>query len=787
MPIKVSDITILNVEDYDSSREATSELLRREGFAVVEAASGTEALRLAKAAPAHLVLLDVKLPDMSGHEVCRRLKADHITSAIPVLQISGSFVTGEDRVRGLESGADAYLVKPVEAQELVATIRALLRMREAEEARRESEARYQLLFEGNSLPTFIFDLETLELLAVNEAAVRHYGFEREEFLAMTIKDLRPSRDLPGIEDYLSSSPNTVPNAAQWSHLKRDGTIIEVEIVWHELIFRGRHAFLMLAKDVTERKQAREALQESEQRFRMMADTAPVMIWVSGTDKQCTFFNKPWLDFTGRSMEQQLDSGWIEGVHPHDHELFLTGYNTAFDARQRFSLECRLRREDGEYRWVLNEGIPRFSADGRFAGYIGSCIDITERKRAEADREELLGKEQRAREDAQAANRAKDEFLAVVSHELRAPLNAMLGWARILRSTRIDEATTAHAIEIIERSARTQSKLIEDLLDTARIVSGKLRLDIQPVDLTAVIEDAVEVLHPAAQAKGIPIQMTLDGGREVITGDPDRLQQIVWNILSNAIKFTPHGGTVEVRLQRADPHVRVTVSDNGKGIGVEYLPYIFDRFRQVDSSSTRRHGGLGLGLSLVRHLVELHGGTVYAESPGEGQGATFTVNLPLRAVRVVPADGESFGYGPPGGAWALDGVWVLVVDDEADARELVTTLLEQHGASVTAVASAAEALAALTDGEADRKPDVLVSDISMPDVDGYALIRRVRELAPSEGAGIPAIALTAYGRSIDRIRALSAGFQMHMPKPVEPAELITIVASLTGRAGKGKGA
>jgi PAS domain S-box-containing protein len=696
-------------------------------------------------------------------------------------------VTGEDRVRGLESGADAYLVKPVEAQELVATIKALLRMREAEEARRESEARYQLLFEGNSLPTFILDLETLELLAVNEAAVRHYGFEREEFLAMTIKDLRASKDVAGIEDYLSSGPDAVPNAAHWSHLKKDGTIIDIEIVWHELIFRGRHAFLLLAKDITERKQAREALQESEERFRMMADTAPVMIWVSGTDKRCNFFNKPWLDFTGRSMERQMSSGWIEGIHPDDYEQCLTDYNAAFDARRRFSLECRYQRKDGEYRWVLNEGIPRFSADGRFAGYIGSCIDITERKRAEADREELLGKEQRAREDAQAANRAKDEFLAVVSHELRAPLNAMLGWARILRSTRIDEATTAHAIEIIERSARNQSKLIEDLLDTARIVSGKLRLDIQPVDLTAVIEDAVEVLHPAAQAKGILIQMSLDVGREVITGDPDRLQQIVWNLLSNAIKFTPHGGTVEIRLQRADPHVRLTVSDTGKGVSFEYLPYIFDRFRQVDSSSTRRHGGLGLGLSLVRHLVELHGGTVYCESPGEGQGATFTVNLPLRAVRVMTPDNEAFGYGPPGGAWTLEGVRVLVVDDEADARELVTTLLEQYGATVTAVGSAVEALAALTDAPADRKSHVLVSDISMPDVDGYALIRRVRELAPDECSNIPAIALTAYGRSIDRIRALSAGFQMHMPKPVEPAELITIVASLTGRAGKGKGA
>ncbi|HWC77619.1 MAG TPA: ATP-binding protein, partial [Blastocatellia bacterium] len=463
---------------------------------------------------------------------------------------------------------------------------------------------------------------------------------------------------------------------------------------------------------------------------------------------------------------------------------------AFESRKEFSIEYRLKRRDGEYRWMLNEAVPRFSSDRRFAGYIASCIDITERKLAEKEQQELLGKEQRAREEAQAANQVKDEFLAVVSHELRAPLNAMLGWARILRSTRLDEATVAHAIEIIEKSARTQSKLIEDLLDTARIASGKLRLDIQPVDLTSVIEAAVEVLRPAAEAKELDIQLNFDLGREVITGDPDRLQQIIWNLLSNAIKFTPKGGRVEISLQRADPHVRIRVTDTGRGISAQYLPFIFERFDQADSSITRRHGGLGLGLSLVRHLVELHGGTVYAESEGEGNGATFTVDLPLRAVRPQAADIDGVNAcGPSIFAIpsTLEGVWALVVDDESDARELVTTLLRQYGANVTPAASASEALNVLMASGADRRPDVLISDVSMPDVDGYALIRQVRELTPDNGGQIPAIALTAYGRAIDRIRAVSAGFQMHLPKPVEPAELAAVVASLTGRTGKGKGA
>jgi len=415
-------------------------------------------------------------------------------------------------------------------------------------------------------------------------------------------------------------------------------------------------------------------------------------------------------------------------------------------------------------------------------------DITLRRRAEQEREQLLDKEQKAREEAEAANRAKDEFLATVSHELRAPLNAMLGWAQILRTTRVDDATLAHAIEIIERSARTQSRLIEDLLDTARIVSGKLRLDIQPVDLTSLIENAVEVLRPAAEAKRIEIKVTLNAGREVITGDPDRLQQIVWNLLSNAIKFTPKDGHVEVRLERADPHARITVTDTGRGISPEYLPFIFDRFLQADGSSTRRHTGLGLGLSLVRHLVELHGGTVYAKSPGEGLGASFVIDLPMRAVLPRVSEGEpaTFGAASVWGAPSLEGVWALVVDDEADARELVATLLEQCGASVSAVASAQEALAALSN-EQQKRPDIVISDVSMPEVDGYDLIRRIRELPPEEGGRTPAVALTAYGRSIDRIRALSAGFQMHMPKPVEPAELATVVASLTGMASKVRGA
>jgi len=411
----------------------------------------------------------------------------------------------------------------------------------------------------------------------------------------------------------------------------------------------------------------------------------------------------------------------------------------------------------------------------------SQLEIAERGQAEREGEESLARERQAREMAEAANRSKDEFLALVSHELRAPLNAMLGWARILKTRKVDETVQARAIEIIERSAQSQQQLIEDLLDTARIITGKLRLEVMPVDLMPVIEAAVDVVRPAAEAKGIVIGLALDAQPGIVTGDPGRLQQVVWNLLSNAVKFTPQGGRVTVQLARVDPHVQLAVYDTGRGITAESLPYVFDRFHQGDSSNTRRYSGLGLGLSLVRHLVELHGGTISAESAGEGQGAAFTLNLPLRAVRTERR--SQISNEAPDFQAALVGLQVLVVDDETDARELVTAVLEQYGARVTAVASAAEALAVIT-SNLGALPDVIVSDIGMPGEDGYSLIRRVRELDVEYGRQIPAIALTAYGRATDRIRALSAGFQTHVPKPVEPVELAMVIASVTGHAGKG---
>lgn len=388
--------------------------------------------------------------------------------------------------------------------------------------------------------------------------------------------------------------------------------------------------------------------------------------------------------------------------------------------------------------------------------------------------------------AREANRLKDEFLATVSHELRTPLTAILGWASMLRTNEFDRQTAQNALETIERNARAQSQIIEDLLDVSRIVTGKLRLDVRQVEPVSFIDAAVESVRPAAEAKGVRLSKALDTGPTALSGDPARLQQIVWNLLTNAIKFTPRGGRVETRLSRVESNLEITVSDTGAGIKPEFLPYVFDRFRQADSSTTRRHGGLGLGLSIVRHLVELHGGTVRADSAGEGEGSTFTVSLPVAPVVGRDASAEARGARSTAerGALAADlpgeivGLKILVVDDEEDARELLRAMLGGYGAQVLVAATAQEAL----NIAARSRPDVLVSDIGMPDVDGFELIRRVRELPAESGGGVPAIALTAYARAEDRLRVLRSGYQMHVAKPVEMAELLTVIASLVIRKG-----
>ncbi|HUF92000.1 MAG TPA: ATP-binding protein, partial [Candidatus Limnocylindria bacterium] len=387
--------------------------------------------------------------------------------------------------------------------------------------------------------------------------------------------------------------------------------------------------------------------------------------------------------------------------------------------------------------------------------------------------ELFAREQASRSAAEEASHAKDEFVATLSHELRTPLTAILGWVRMLRAGSMDAATAERGLDVIERNARSQAQLIEDLLDVSRIATGKLRLDVRPLRIADVIEAAVDTLRPAAEAKEQRLTAVLDPRAGQVSGDPDRLQQVVTNVLSNAVKFTPKGGRVEVRLARVGSHVEIVVSDSGPGIPPQSLPHIFDRFRQADSSSTRLHAGLGIGLAVVRHLVELHGGTVGARSD-EGGGASFTVTLPVLPMHAVtPASEHPTAGGTAAASAALRGVRVLLVDDEADTLEVFTAVLAARGAEVRTADSASTALEVLD----SWTPDLLISDIGMPGRDGYALIRQVRATQAKGAPPISAIAVTAYGRVEDRIRILDAGFQMHLTKPVDPAELVAAVASL----------
>ncbi|WP_404789861.1 response regulator [Altericista sp. CCNU0014] len=667
-------MTVLHVEDNEANRYVVARILRNAGFTVIEAATGIEGLEAIAQHQPDLVVLDVKLPDLNGFEVCRKIKSDPKTARIPVLHLSATFVQSQDKAEGLDSGADAYLVQPVEPIELVATVRSLLRIRRAEEVALASAREWQTTFDSIKDSVCLVDREG--------------------------KILRSNRSM----SQLLGKPS------------------------HEILGRVHHELIRSVLGVGDGFCFRRA-RETHQR-------------------------------------QVLE------LHP-------------------------------EGRWFAKSVDPVLDENGAFAGAVYILSDITERKRSEVTLKEqndrlnqLMLSLQRQTEEAQQANRIKDEFLAVLSHELRSPLNPILGWARILRTKQQDEAKTQYALETIERNAKLQAQLIEDLLEVSRILQGKLNLNTSSIDLTSIIKAASETVRLAAEAKSIQIQTVSEPNVGCVLGDSGRLQQVVWNLLSNAVKFTPPGGRVEVRLEKIERErgdegemdrqgdgkaaiatpppstatAQITVSDTGKGISPDFLPHVFDYFRQADSTTTRKFGGLGLGLAIVRHLVELHGGTVWADSPGEGRGATFVVRLPIAA--------ESRENSPdrlPGDRadWNLNGLHVLCVDDDSDSRELIAFLLEQDGATVTNVESAIEALNCLN----QTKFDLIVSDVGMPDMDGYAFIRQVRQHYPDPIAKIPAIALTAYASEIHRQQALVAGFQARVAKPIEPDFLLQAIRTL----------
>lgn len=528
-------------------------------------------------------------------------------------------------------------------------------------------------------------------------------------------------------------------------------------------------FIGTALDITERKQTEAALQESETRYRLLAEAIPQLVWMTDAKGHNEYVNQRFCDYTGLTAEQMHGLNWLSILHPDDLAMTHDRWLAAVSSSQFYEIEYRFRGADGNYRWFLGQGIPLKDEQGRIYKWFGTCTDIEPQKQIEQTRLQLLAQEQTAREQAETANRIKDEFLAVLSHELRSPLNPILGWSKLLQTGKLDESKTKQALATIERNAKLQSELIEDLLDVSRILRGKLSLTVSSINLASTIQAALETVRLAAEARSIAIETRLDPEVGRVSGDSIRLQQIVWNLLSNAVKFTPTGGQVTVQLEQVNDQAQITVRDTGKGIAPDFLPYVFDYFRQADSATTRKFGGLGLGLAIVRHLVELHGGTVQVESPGERQGATFTVRLPLLATPATLNQKEPLPRHP----LDLSGRRILVVEDEIDARELLVFLLEEQGAQVVAATSAREALLLL----ARSRPDVLISDIGMPEMDGYMLIQQVRQLTPEQGGQIPAIALTAYAGEMNQQQALAAGFQKHISKPIEPEKLFHLISSL----------
>jgi PAS domain S-box-containing protein len=711
-------------------------------------------------------------------------------------------------------------------------------------------------------------------------------------------------------------------------VKRSGEEIAIEDTASP-IRRGNSTVgvVLVFRDATRKRAEKRALAESERLFRSLADTVPALVWIADTSRAHTFFNRAWLEFTGRSTDQESGAGWQRGLHEDDVERWREVFRRAFQNREGFRIEHRLRSADGSYRWLDNHGVPRFDADGRFTGFIGACVDITERKEAEqrqgvladasrtlttanvrtevletvadllvpalvdwaffdlleegrlfrrvirhanpahapiagmmrdfeisrhdrlgaahvvqtgelqlipkisddqkseisdkrseaarlmgaksmiavplrgrsgvvgaltvvrveasasfdeadalfvqdlADRTALAFENAALFEQLQSANRAKDDFLATLSHELRTPMTSILGWAAMLRDRQLDEVTLRTGVDSIHKSARAQAQLIDEVLDISRIVTGKLMLEVEPLELPSVITSAVDTVRPAAEAKQISIDVHLEPNVGRVLGDPNRLRQVIWNLLSNAVKFSSRDHRISVRLERKAADVLISVEDQGQGIPEEFLPHLFQRFSQLDSSSTRTHGGLGIGLALVRHLVELHGGSVSASSEGLGKGARFVVSLPMMQLQEnagMPEEGSARRTG------VLRDLRILVVEDDMYAREMIDLVLRQSGALTALASSAPEALAHF---ESDQI-DVILSDIGLPDEDGYSLMRKIR----GKGAAVrtPSIALTAFGRPEDRKQAIDAGFDDYIAKPVEPNDLVAAIARAVGR-------
>ena len=649
--------------------------------------------------------------------------------------------------------------------------------------REQAENRRRVALEVGSLGTWKLNLDKDDG-EMDERGLEIFGLTKEDFNGSS--KLAFSRiveeDVPVVDEKFRKAVSEKTNfdaefrildskgGIRWNNCSGQPQLDENGNVTHIVGF---------CRDITESKQSEIALRNSEEFNRSIFENSPDCVKVLELDGTIHSVNTNGLCILEiDDLASFVGKQWIDLWEGDEKELAYQAVETARKGKSA-SFEGYCKTAKGTLRYWDVSIAPIFDVAGKPIRLISTSRDITERREAESEREELLKREQAARKDAEIANRMRDEFLATVSHELRAPLNAILGWGRLLEKGKLDETTTEKAIDTIVRNAESQNRLIEDLLDVSRIISGKLRLEVITIKPINLVESALETVRPAADAKGITLEIKDDRDVSHISGDPNRLQQVIWNLVSNAIKFTPNDGRVTLEIERQDDFVEISVKDTGVGIKEEFLPHVFDRFRQADASSIRKFGGLGLGLAIVRHITEMHGGTVDVFSEGEGKGATFTVRLPLITSPIAESEAETAmkllaKNDIP--EINLDGLLILVVDDEEDTRQLLVQSLTFHGATVISADSVKNALAQIK----EKNPDVLVSDIGMPGEDGYSLIRQVRALRDDQQRNMPAIALTAFTRAQDRMRALATGFQNHVSKPVEPDELATVIASLTGR-------
>ncbi|HEX2972347.1 MAG TPA: ATP-binding protein, partial [Tepidisphaeraceae bacterium] len=515
------------------------------------------------------------------------------------------------------------------------------------------------------------------------------------------------------------------------------------------------------RDITEQKRIEDALRVSEQKFRIMADSAPVMIWITGATKEFVWCNRRWLEFSGRTLEQELDQRWMDRVHEEDQARVRETYSSSFDARSVFTVEYRLRRYDGEYRWVLDTGVPLYGVQGEFIGYIGSCIDITERMQAEQDRADLLHREQRARADAEAANRRKDQFLAVLSHEMRTPLTPVLARLTLLKREPNLSPPVQSALEMIRRNVELEARLIDDLLDLTKIATGKVQLVLQMVDAHKELKDALSIYEKEIAQKGLHLKVDLQAKEHHVKADPIRLEQVFWNLISNAVKYTPQEGSITIRSTNEGDLLRVEVSDTGIGIEPEVMPRLFTAFEQGEQTLTRRFGGLGLGLSISKTLIELHGGKLTASSRGKDQGAAFTVEmrfLPQAVVRAPVMPAAVLGV-------PKRSVSILVVEDSEDTVRVLSRFLRSSGHRVKTATTAKAAL------EIAKSEDfeLIICDIGLPDGTGWDLIRKVRSRRP-----VKAIALSGFALDEDVAKSKAAGFARHLAKPIIPEKLEAVI-------------